>query len=178
MDIRTFLTVLLLIFLSGCSTIKVSTDYDPNTDLNSSKEFAIVHKTLEGENTLTSDRIISALKSELRKKGYIEVSQKEADLYFLFHTGVTSKIRIDRDYQYVNMYPYSYGYGYHAVAVPRTREYTYNEAKLIVDAVLPDKNKIVWRGTAIDYLKDYDTPQQKTRYINKVLKALMKSFPK
>ena len=174
---RTIFTALILLLLSGCSTIKVNTDYDPNADLSAPKRFAIIHKYLEGENTLTTDRIMAALTSELEAKGYKAVPQKDAELYFLFHTGVTSKTRIDTDYQYVNMYPYSYGYGYHAVAIPQTREYTYNEAKLIVDAVLPKSNKIVWRGTAIDYLKNYESPQERTRYINKVVKALMKKFP-
>jgi hypothetical protein len=94
----------------------------------------------------------------------------------LFHTGVTSKTRIDTDYQYVNMYPYYYGYNY--AVIPQTRVSTYEEAKLIVDAVVPGENKIIWRGTAVDYLKEMKTPQKKTAYINKVLKELMKSFPK
>ena len=175
---RTIFAALILVLLTGCSTIKVNTDYDPDADLSAPKTFAIIHKYLEGENTLTTDRITAALKSELKAKGYIEVPRKEASLYFLFHTGVTSKTRIDTDYQYVNMYPYSYGYGYRTVAIPQTREYTYSEAKLIVDAVLPKNNKIVWRGTAVDYLKNYDSPEEKTLYINKVLKALMKKFPK
>ena len=171
------ISIFMTLVFVGCSSLKVATDYDPNIDLSAPKKFAIVHKYLEGENTLTTDRITAALKNALESKGYIASSKENADLYFLFHTGVTSKTRIDTDYQYVNMYPYSYGYGYHAVAVPRTREYTYNEAKLIVDAVLPGKNKIVWRGTAVDYLKEYNTPQEKSRYINKVLKSLMKRFP-
>lgn len=174
---RTFFSLLFLLLLTGCSTLKVATDYDPDTDLSVPKKFAVIHKYLDGENTLTADRIMDALKAELTQKGYVESSKEKADLYFLFHTGVTSKTRIDTDYQYVNMYPYSYGYGYRSVAMPVTREYTYNEAKLIVDAVLPQKNKIVWRGTAVDYLKEYDSPEERTRYINKVVKALMQRFP-
>ncbi len=175
---RILFPILLALFISGCSSLKVATDYDPNADLTPPKNFAIVHKALEGEDTLTSDRIIAALKNELMQKGYKETSREEADFYVLFHTGVTSKTRIDTDYQHVNMYPYSYGYGYRTVVVPQTRTYTYDEGKLIVDAVVPGKNKIIWRGTAVDYLKSMKTPQEKTAYINKVLKALMEKFPK
>ncbi len=175
---RIFLAVLLALFINGCSSLKVATDYDPNADLTPPKNFAIVHKALQGEDTLTADRIIAALKNELTQKGYSETSREDADFYVLFHTGVTSKTRIDTDYQYVNMYPYTYGYGYRSVVVPQTRTYNYEEAKLIVDAVVPEKNKIIWRGTAVDYLKNLKTPQKKTAYINDVLKALMESFPK
>jgi len=174
---RILSALFLALLIGGCSSLKIATDYDPNADLMPPKNFAIVHKTLEGEDTLTSDRIIAALRYELTLKGYIETDIDTADIYVLFHTGVTSKTRIDTDYRYVNMYPYSYGYGYRMVAVPQTRTYTYDEAKLIVDAVVPHQNKIIWRGTAVDYLKSMETPQKRTAYINKVVKALMKRFP-
>ncbi len=176
---RILSALFLALLIGGCSSLKVATDYDPKADLTPPKNFAIVHKTLEGEDTLTSDRIIAALKNELIQKGYRETGVESADFYVLFHTGVTSKTRIDTDYQYMNMYPYSYGYGYgyNMVVVPQTRTYTYDEAKLIVDAVVPRQNKIIWRGTAVDYLKSMKTPQKRTAYINKVVKALMQRFP-
>lgn len=175
---RLLFAFLLAFLISGCSSLKIATDYDPSANMTPPKNFAIVHKDLEGQDTLTADRIIAALRSELKAKGYIETPKESADFYLLFHTGVTTKTRIDTDYQYVNMYPYSYGYGYSMVVMPQTRTYSYDEGKLILDAVLPQKNKIIWRGTAVDYLKDLETPQEKTAYINKVLKALMKRFPK
>lgn len=173
-----FIAIVLALLIGGCSSLKVQTDYDPKSDLTPPKNFTIVHKIHEGEDTLTTDRISAALRAEMQQKGYVETSKEQADFYLLFHTGVTSKTRIDTDYQYVNMYPYHYGYGYPAAVVPQTRVYTYEEAKLIVDAVIPGKNRIVWRGTAVDYLKELQTPDERTAYINSVLKALMKSFPK
>ncbi len=175
---RILLPIFLALLISGCSSLKVATDYDTTADLTSPKNFVIVHKAVAGEDTLTSDRIIAALKTELTQKGYSESSREKADFYVLFHVGVTSKTRIDTDYQHVNMYPYSYGYGYRSVSMPQTRVYNYEEAKLIVDAVVPQKNKIIWRGTAVDYLKNLETPQEKTDYINKTLNSLMKKFPK
>jgi len=175
-DMPLFLALALALLTVGCSSLKVQTDYDPQSDLTPPKNFAIVHKTYEGEDTLTSARITAAIRSEMLQKGYIETAREKADFYLLFHTGVTSKTRIDTDYQYVNMYPYHYGYP--TAVVPHTRTYTYEEAKLIVDAVIPGKNRIVWRGTAVDYLKTMRTPEERTDYINSVLKTLMKSFPK
>jgi len=169
-------TIVLALIFSACSSLTVQTDYDPDADLAAPKSFAVVHRALEGEDTLTADRIKAALREELTRKGYAEAGREKADFYVLFHTGVTSKTRIDTDYQYVNMYPYYYGY--HPVAIPQTRTYTYEEAQLIVDAVEPGKNRIIWRGTAVDSLKKMKTPQQRTEYINKVVAELLKSFPK
>ena len=173
---RFFFAFVLALLISGCSSLKIATDYDPNADMTPPKNFAIVHKTLESQDSLTADRIVAALQNELKAKGYVETAKEKADFYILFHTGVTSKQVIDTDYQYVNMYPYSYGYN--MIVLPQTSVYSYDEGKLIVDAVVPEKNKIIWRGTAVDNLKNLETPQARTEYINKVLKELMKRFPK
>jgi len=180
--IKTILLPLLLITLfTGCSSLKVATDFDPNIKMQAPKNFHIVHKDDVNEDSLTSARIISAIMKEMKDQGYQHVSKEKADFFILFHTGVTTKSRVVTDYKYVNMYPYSYGYGfgygYSAVAVPESRNYTYKVAQLIVDAVLPQKNRIFWRGTANDMLQKLDTPDERTDYIDDVVSKLLKSFP-
>jgi hypothetical protein len=75
LPMRILFTIFLALLISGCSSLKVATDYDPSADLTSPKNFSIVHKALEGEDTLTSDRIIAAIKTELIQKGYKETSR-------------------------------------------------------------------------------------------------------
>jgi len=181
---RILFTFLLVLLMGGCSTLKVETDYDPNVAMNPPKTFYIVHKPQPDENTLMAERIIEALENELTEQGYINGSKEKADFYILFHTGVTTKSRVVTDYKYVNMYPYSYGrgfgYGYGGsgvAVVPESKNYTYKEGKLIVDAVFPKGNRIFWRGVAKDQLQSLEGPQERIDYINKVIKKLMKKFP-
>jgi len=185
---RILFPILVALLISGCSSLKVDTDFDPNVTMDPPKNFYIVHKPQVNENTLTSERIINALQNELVAQGYKSVSKENADFYILFHTGVTTKSRVVTDYKRVNMYPYSYGggfgYGYRGyggsgtVTVAESKNYSYKEGKLIVDAVIPASNRIIWRGTAKDQLQSLDNPQERTDYINKVLKTLMSKFPK
>ena len=182
---RILFSILLMLLISGCSTLKVETDFDPNVTMNPPKSFHIVHKAQVNEDTLTSERIIKALQKELEEQGYQSSSKESADFFILFHTGVTTKSRVVTDYKRVNMYPYSYGggfgYGYgghSSVVVPESKNYTYKEGKLIVDAVFPGGNRIFWRGIAKDQLQSLDNPQERIEYINKVLHTLMKKFPK
>ena len=185
---RFLFPILIALLISGCSSLKVETDFDPNVAMNPPKNFYIVHKPAENEDTLVSDRIIEALQKELISLGYKNSSKENADFLVLFHIGVTTKSRVVTDYQRVNMYPYSYGhgfgYGYRGygghgtVTVAESKNYSYKEAKLIVDAVIPTSNRIFWRGTAKDQLQSHDNPQERIAYINKVLKTLMKKFPK
>ena len=185
---RFLFPILIALLISGCSSLKVDTDYDPNVAMNPPKNFYIVHKPGDNEDTLVSGRIIDALQKELTSLGYKNSAKENADFYILFHTGVTTKSRVVTDYKRVNMYPYSYGggfgYGYRGyggsgtIAVAESKNYSYKEAKLIVDAVIPTSNRIFWRGNAKDQLKSHDNPQERIEYINKVLHTLMKKFPK
>ena len=180
-----FITFLFALLVTGCSTLKVETDFDPNVSMQAPKNFHIVHKVQEDENTLTSDRIIKALQDALIAQGYRSTAKDEADFFVLFHTGVITKSRVVTDYKYVNMYPYSYGRGfgygysgYGTAIVPESKNYTYKEGKLIVDAVFPKGNRIFWRGVATDRLQSLKNPQERIDYINTVINNLIKKFPK
>ena len=161
-----------VIFL-GCSSLRVSHDYDPGFDFTQQNSYAIVHHNREGEDTLFNDRVMNALKAELDAKGYVGTSKNEADLVFVFHTKVEDKTDIDTDYQMVGFGMYRYG----GTMVATTSTYHYTKRTLIVDALNPKDQKIVWRGIATDTLKERKTPEKRTEYINKVIQELMESFP-
>ena len=182
---QVFFALLFALLITGCSTLKVETDFDPNVKMASPKNFHIVHKHQAGDDTLTNDRIIEAVQNKLTAQGYKSTSKENADFFILFHTGVITKSRVVTDYKYVNMYPYSYGSGfgygysgYGTAVVPESKNYSYKEGKLIVDAVFPKGNRIFWRGIATDQLQSLDTPQERLEYINTVIDTLMEKFPK
>jgi len=165
---------------TGCSTIKVETDFDPEYSFSHAETYAIVYKQKEYEDTLTADRIMDGIRKELVSKGYTEVPRADADLFVVFHIDVRNKTKIVQDYQYIGISPYRYGYGYGyggMMAVPTTRAYNYDEGKLLMDILNSKDNKIVWRGIATDSLKTYDTPKERTKYINKVMASIFKTLP-
>ena len=174
---KNYFYVVLLVVSSylfiGCSSLSVNVDYDPEYKFLQQKSFAIVHKEKKGENTLFNDRLIQALKADLIAKGYVNAQEKEADLIFVFHTNVESKTDIDTDYRTVG---YG-GYGYGGMVVSQTRTYHYTKGTLIIDALAPANKKVVWRGVTTDTLKSYDTPQERTVYINGVVQETMQKFP-
>jgi len=162
---------LLTLLISACSTLTTSVDYDTHYNFKAIKTFAIVHKAKEGENTLTNERIENALRKTLKEKGFKEVSAKNADLVFLYHTNVQNKTDIYTDYQMVG-----YGrYGGMVISTPRT--YTYDEGKLIIDAYNPKTNKTVYRAVAVDELPNKKTPQEREEYIQKVINKTLETFP-
>lgn len=171
------LGIFLLVLFAGCSTLQVNSDYDPAFDFATLKRFAVVYPKGIQEVSLTQTRIADALRTAMIRKGYSEVPKTEADFIMLFHTDVTTKQQVVTDYQTVGFYPY-FGYGYPApMSVPVQREYSYNEGKIIVDALNPKGNKIFWRAIATDRLKSFNDPQERIAYIGSVIDDMLKSFP-
>ncbi|EDZ61332.1 hypothetical protein SMGD1_2517 [Sulfurimonas gotlandica GD1] len=168
-----FLITTLLLFV-GCSTLQVTTDYDDTFNFSKQKSFAVKHENKEGEDTLSNDRIIDSLEADLKLKGYKKVSQEEADLIFVFHVDVEKRSDIQTDYQMMGYGRYRYG----GAMVATTSTYNYTEGTLIVDALNPKNEKIVWRAIGVAELKEQKTPQKRKEYIEGIIKKMMSSFPK
>ena len=165
------LTSFLLLFFSACSTLSTNVDYDTQYNFENVHTFAIVHKVKEGENSLTSERIMKAIANTLKEKGLKEVDAKSADLVFLYHTHVQNKTDIYTDYQMV-------GYGrYGGMVISTPRSYNYDEGRLIIDAYNPITNRTIYRAVAVDELPEKKTPQEREVYINKVIAKTLKNFP-
>ena len=176
MFLRSVFIALLLLF-AGCSTMKVQSDYDPKFDFKQLRTFAVVIPESKNGKTLAQARIAEALQAQMVKKGYIAAEKSDADFLMIFHTDVTTKQQVVTDYQMVGIYPmYGFGFG-GAVSVPVQSEYTYNEGKIIIDAVNPRGNVIFWQSVTTDELENLKTPEERIKYINHAVDESMKSFP-
>ncbi|WP_457597732.1 DUF4136 domain-containing protein [Hydrogenimonas sp.] len=169
----------LWVLMAGCSSLQVTSDYNPDYDFSKLHKVAILYpKSDDDVISLAQQRFARAIEETMRRKGFVVTDKQEADFYLLFHLDVTQKRQVVTDYQMVGLYPYYpyYGYGY-GLAVPVEREYTWTEGRFIIDAVDPHGNKIFWRGVAVDHLKDFDTPQERMAYIQKVVAEVLADFP-
>jgi hypothetical protein len=170
---KTILFLLTLYLFSGCSSIQVQTDYDPKIDLKPLNTFVVLQRTQKDIDTLTDDRITRALKEVFASKHYVNVKQKEADFFVIYHVDVQNKTRIDTDYQRMGIYPYGYG----GVMIATTRPVDYEEGRLIIDIMNPKTKKIIWRGMAVDHIKTLKTPQERDAYIKKAVERILETFP-
>ena len=174
---RIYLLPALFILLVGCSTLKVQNDYDPAFDFATLRTFAVVYPQKEETVSLTQTRIAEAISQTMQNKGYVPVPRSEADFVIVFHTDVTQRQQVVTDYRMIGFFPY-YGYSFGAtMAIPVQHEYSYDEGKIIIDALNPDGNRIFWRAMASDRLRDFDTPEERISYINSVVAETLKPFP-
>jgi len=159
----------------GCSTLKISRDYDDTFDFSKQKSFVVKHEEKVGEDSLLYDRIIDSLESNLQAKGYKKSSkEEEADLIFVFHVNIQQKNDIQTNYQMMGFGMYRYG----GAAVSTTNTHNYEEGTLIIDALNPKNKKIVWRVTGIQEIKDNKTPQKRKENIDSAITKMMSTFPK
>jgi len=166
--------ILAMVIFTGCSTLKVSVDYDETYDFSKVETFAVDGNYEQAKNTLFNDRVVAALENELQLKSYKKVTPNSADLIFVFHSNVREKSDIQTSYGLSGYRGYRYG----GMMMSTTNTYNYNEGTLIIDALNPKTKKIVWRGTGVKELRENKTPQERTQAVNEAIKKIMTKFPK
>ncbi|WP_456403458.1 DUF4136 domain-containing protein [Hydrogenimonas sp.] len=169
------LLLFILLWMGGCATLQVNNDYDPDYDFSHLESFAIVQSDPGGVVTLTQERLMRAITETLEAKGYTPTSRERADFHILFHTDVKEFKEVVTDYDAIGFYPYDYGWW--GPPYPTRREYTYEEAQIVIDAIDPEAKKVFWRGTAVDLLKSFKTPREREAYINEVVRKILAPFP-
>lgn len=169
------LLLMFALLMAGCSSLRVSHDFDPSYRFAQLKRFAVLTPQKKYL-TLDEARIAKAIEETLVAKGYRPVSRQRADFYVLFHIGVTTHRQIVTDYEMADLFPYRCCCAPCAV-VPTVREEQWREAKIVVDIVTSKEKKVIWRAVATDHLHHFKTPQARRRYIREVVSRLLKNFP-
>ncbi len=178
--------VIALLFTVSCSSLKVSADYDKNVDFKKYKTFTLLPWNKHNDSIVspfTKERILSALKYEMTKRGYQYVPDlKDADL------GVNTYIlaREKTDYQYYSDYYGHYGfyYGYPwawygPVGPPyygtsvTSRDYI--EGTIIIDVFDTKAKKLIWQGVGVGELDPNKHATEKK--INRIISQIMYKYP-
>lgn len=188
---RALLPVTMLIgcWLSlACSTVRVTTDFDPDVDFTRYQSFAWLDppmretpktETKQGAdpllvNTLVDQRVRSAVESALILRGYRRVDDpKQAD-FQLRYSFYTQEVLQD-DPVYISggygwgRYPY-YGTG----IVYGGGTSSYQRGTLILDVISPETQRITWRGWAPSKTKDGYIDEER---IVRTVDAIVEEFP-
>ena len=167
-----------VIIQTSCSSVKVSSDYDPSQDFSSYKTY----KWYDGEpnpndalakNQLAQRRVFTAVDSNLQLKGFTKVTSDDADFIVNAHAGVAEKMRVDnygyRGYGWYDPWWGPYG-GYTSVSY-------YDEGSLVIDVVDSKEKELSWRGIGTATLKDHSSVEDAVYFINDVVSRIMVGFP-
>ena len=174
-QIQRSLTVLALLALIGCSSLKTSHDYDPTVNFDDLKTFDwIAMEGNPGGSELTIKRIMQSVNNALAAKG---LTQQKENPDFMIGMQVSGKTR----------YAGSTGLGA-SVGVPvgrmhvrvgggRSKAREKHEGSLLLDFINPADKSLIWRGTATGAINPKATPQEQQERIDGVVSQLLSQFP-
>jgi hypothetical protein len=170
-----FLSVLLLLIITGCSSISVTSDYDISADFSSYKTFYIYNGILKGSELetvpLVKKRVLDAIQNEMIKKGFTREDSSKAEMMVYAQSTTAEKMN-------VSSYGYGYGYGWGPYPYGRNIDVSYyTQGSLIIDFVDNKKDELIWRGIGTAVVQDRGTPKEKEQFINEAVAKILDQYP-
>jgi hypothetical protein len=162
-------------FITGCSSISTTSDYNPGIDFGSYNTFSIYNGVIKDSKLesvpLAKKRVLEAITNEMQKKGLTITDSSNASLIIFAHGGSSEKM---------NVTDYGYGYGGWWGPSPYGRNIDvsyYTEASLVIDFVDNVKNELVWRGIGTAALQDRGTPEERQAFIDEAVAQILNQYP-
>ena len=171
------------LFIQGCSTgAQVRVDYDQKADFQALRSYAWAPMTAEEQqeksrNSLTHERIQSAIDAHLAARGYQKVGEAQADFLVTHTVTVESRTQVQNTQMSVGYGRYGTrgGVGY---GIPvDTTVYQYKVGTLIIDVIDARQKRLVWRGSGEQTLGEEQTPEKRTEIINTTVNEVLGRFP-
>lgn len=164
-----FLALLLLFVFTSCTTIRVASDYDTQTNFSKYKSFAFYKPGVDEAqiSDLDKKRILRAIDANLSAKGMVK-SEKPDILVSLF---TKERERID-----VYQNHYGYGWGYHPWYYGGTYASSSTEGTLFIDFIDAKTNELIWQGIGVADLV-MSTVEKKEARIKAIVTKILAEYP-
>ena len=167
-------TVLLLfLFLSSCSSVRVASDYDKNASFDTYKSFAFYKTGIDKAeiSDLDKRRILRAIEAELLAKGFTK--SESPDLLVSIFTKSREKVNV-----YNNGWgPYGYGWGWSPWYWGNnfSSVSTSTEGVLYIDLIDAQRKELIWQGTGTGYLTQ--NMNKKEERIQEFVSKILENYP-
>ncbi len=172
MKIFSLLSLILIITLSSCSTVRVASDYDKHADFNTYKSFAFYKPGIDKAeiSDLDKKRILRAIEADMTSKGFAKSANP--DVLVSIFTKTKQNVNI-----YQNNYGWGYGWGWNPWfwGAGSNTVSTTTEGTLYIDLIDASKKELVWQGMGSAALvKDVNKKQEK---MNEIVTAILEKYP-
>ena len=133
------LVVTLILVLISCSSVNVTTDYDPEIDFSKYKTYLWYGGEMPADdqlsaNPLVKKRVASSVEKALESKGFTKGADGQADLVVIIHAGTKEKMQVT-NYGYGGYGYGRYGGGWGGYGGGTDVHY-YDETTLVVDIAI------------------------------------------
>ena len=169
------IAVISFIFITGCSSISVTSDYDIYADFSSYRTFYLYSDVLKGSTLetvpLVKKRVLDAIQNEMLKKGFTQEDSSKAEMMIYAQATTAEKMN-------VSSYGYGYGYGWGPYPYGRNIDVSYyTQGSLIIDFVDNKKDELIWRGIGTAVVQDRGTPEEREQFIGEAVAKILDQYP-
>ncbi|WP_282073979.1 DUF4136 domain-containing protein [Polaribacter atrinae] len=162
----------ILLLLMSCSTSKVITDYDENTNFSKYKTYAFFDDIGTGLNEFDVDRAADALFDEMELLGFKEVETPDFYINFKAKTAapkVTNTIAIGLGSGGRNG-----GFGVSG-GIPIGGKKL--DEEITVEFVDAKTNELFWEGILTSTIKEKRKPEDRVAYFKEVVREILQKYP-
>ncbi len=168
----TTVLVLLVAFMTSCSSVRVASDYDQEANFSQYKTFAFFKPGIDKAeiSDLDKRRILRAIENEMIAKGFTK--SEDPDLLVSIFTKTKENINIYQN----NMYGY-YGWGWNPWywGVGPNTVNTTSEGTLYLDLIDAESKQLVWQGMGTAALaKEVNKKQER---IDEIVNKILEKYP-
>lgn len=180
---RRLAVYLMVVFLCGCNTMDISTEYDKSSDFSTLQTFDWIPNPPALPNSplinppLLDSQIRNAVESELSTLGYAKVSEVDPDFLVQYHAAIEKQIDvIELDNFYLRDPHNRYHSGWGSPHLQR-HVFQYDVGSLILDIFDTKTKKVIWRGSAQAEVNTNISPGERKLRINKAVGEMLAEFP-
>lgn len=165
--------VILSVGSTSCSSVRVTTDYDKNTNFNQYKTYAFYKPGIDKAqiSDLDKRRILRAIEANLNAKGMTK--SENPDMLVSILTESSREVDVYQNYYGWGYNPWYWGHGdpYY------NRAYSRTEGTLYIDLIDNTQKSLIWQGMGVGALNPGGTVDQKTERINKIVMKILDKYP-
>ena len=187
------LVIFCTVFISGCTPLSLSTDYDNSIDFSTFKTYRWHAEnnhnaaSLKYLDNIMDRRIRATIEQQLQGEGFIQKINDPVDFFVNYSVVVENRTDIHTYNNYNGMYPgygYRSGYGYYGRGMgvtystgTETQVTHYQQGTLVIDIIDPKTDQLVWRGAADGRLPKGTDREKSNKLVQKYVAKILSNFP-
>ena len=175
MKFLSLLSLILIITLSSCSTVRVASDYDKQANFTTYRSFAFYKPGIDRAeiSDLDKKRILRAIEADMISKGFTK--SENPDMLVSIFTKTRENVNINQ-----NNFGWDWGWGgwgwnpwfwgpnYNSVS-------TTTEGTLYIDLIDASKKELIWQGMGTAALTS--KVEKKQEKMNQIVGAILEKYP-
>jgi len=184
---RLFVLLLAILLISGCASIKVTSDFDPQYDFSAFKTYRwATDEELNPDDELVKHplirkRFVNAVDQVMMEKGFTKVDAGEADLVIVMHAGTKERMQVTQTPTgpppMMGPYPYAWYDPWWGPYGGQTTVSYYTEGTLVIDMVSWQTKELAWRGMGTKTVRDYKDTEKQQKAIDESVAKILADFP-